>query len=274
MRLKFGLKIIGNNEQLLSDSIKFVDTDMFDYIELLIPPTFNLSNKILNKISKIKLILHCPHENYGVDIGRKEKREFTIKMIKKSLQWMEKTNAIYLIIHCGTGNIEVAKENLKLFKDYKDLILLENMPMIGLNGEICLGYNAKSFRDLNVLNFGLCFDIGHAIKSSISLGVGYRDIILEFMQFNPRIFHISDGKFDKEIDEHLNIGEGEYDFEFINKIIRKSSSDMITLETPRNNNIDINEDLKNLEKLKNLLVDRKSITPYFSCFYYQRRTKE
>lgn len=252
MKLFFGVKIIAKNKNLLLKSLDLVDKELFDYIELLLTPEFTLTGEFIDKLSNIKLILHAPHENYGVDLGNIKKKNLTIKTIKKSLEWQEKLNADHLIIHCGTGDLEVAKENLSIFKEYREIIL-ENMPVVGINGEICLGYDAKTFEKLNIHDFGLCLDFGHAIKASLSIGLNYREVISEFMRFKPKIFHISDGKLDREIDEHLNIGEGEYDFEFIREIIQKSENNYITLETPRYNQNSLDEDIKNLELISNIL---------------------
>ena len=63
------------------------------------------------------------------------------------------------------------------------------------------------------------------------------------------MFHISDGKLNDEKDEHLNIGEGDYDFEFLMHYIKEAKSKYVTLETPRTNLDSFDEDLKNLYAL-------------------------
>lgn len=69
------------------------------------------------------------------------------------------------------------------------------------------------------------------------------------MNINPKMFHISDGKRNSEKDEHLNIGEGDYDFEFLMSCIKEAKSRYMTLETPRTKLNSFDEDLKNLERL-------------------------
>ena len=252
MDTTFGVKVVAENEDLLFKSLDLIDNGIFGYIELLVTPDFTFTEELIDKLSNVKLILHAPHENYGVDIGRAEKKDFTIKSIKRSLKLQEQLGADYVIIHCGTGDLEVARENLNMFKEYSDLILLENMPYFGINWEICLGYDAESLKNLNINDFGLCFDFGHAIKASLSIRRNYKELISEFMDFNPNIFHISDGKLDNEIDEHLNIGEGQYDFGFIKEMTKKSDKKYFTLETPRHDNT-LEEDIRNLMKLKEFL---------------------
>ncbi len=253
MTLKFGIKIVvSDNLQQTYNAIQAVNNSIFQYIEILVPVEYYNSG-LINKIKKTDVIQHIPHENYGVDIGIPEKNNFTIDAIKRNLNMHKIIDSKYIILHCGTGNLNNARKILKQFKDFNDIIVLENMPVLGANGEKCLGYDVESFLSLNKYDFGLCLDVGHAMKASISLRRSYVDVLSEFAELSPKIFHISDGKFDKEIDEHLNIGEGEYDFKFISKIIKDSSTDLITLETPRTSQVDIDEDIKNLKKLKSIL---------------------
>jgi len=72
------------------------------------------------------------------------------------------------------------------------------------------------------------------------------------MVLGPKVLHISDGTLDKEVDEHLNIGEGGYDFRFIKDIIVKSSTRNMTLETPRYNKNSLADDIRNLRRLREL----------------------
>ena len=69
------------------------------------------------------------------------------------------------------------------------------------------------------------------------------------MNIKPKMFHISDGKLNNEKDEHLNIGEGDYDFEFLMSCIKEAKSKYVTLETPRTKLNSFDEDLRNLERL-------------------------
>ena len=71
------------------------------------------------------------------------------------------------------------------------------------------------------------------------------------MKLRPKIFHISDGKLNNEKDNHLNIGEGDYDFKFLMRCVKGNESKHMTLETPRNSDSFVG-DLKNLDKLNKL----------------------
>jgi deoxyribonuclease-4 len=64
------------------------------------------------------------------------------------------------------------------------------------------------------------------------------------------MFHISDEISNTEKDEHLNIGEGDYDFEFLMECVKRNNSTYITLETPRLNQETLKEDIRNITLLK------------------------
>ena len=71
------------------------------------------------------------------------------------------------------------------------------------------------------------------------------------------MFHIADGKLNNEKDEHLNIGEGDYDFGVLMNCVLGSASGLVTLEMPRTNLNSFDEDLKNLERLNKADIHRQ-----------------
>ena len=72
------------------------------------------------------------------------------------------------------------------------------------------------------------------------------------MALDPKMFHISDGALDDEKDEHLNIGDGEYDLGYMLRCVDESDSRFVTLETPREDQTSLEEDVINIKKaLKN-----------------------
>jgi deoxyribonuclease-4 len=79
--------------------------------------------------------------------------------------------------------------------------------------------------------------------------VDYQEFIQDFLIFDPKMFHISDGMLSNEKDEHLNIGEGDYDIEFLMNCVNRSELGYVTLETPRTKLSSLEEDLENCGKL-------------------------
>jgi len=93
-------------------------------------------------------------------------------------------------------------------------------------------------------------DLNHAAKAAVSLKIPYKEFIKQFLKLRPEMFYISDGKQNTEKDEHLAVGEGDYDFEFFIKCIKENPSRFVTLETPRIDTNSLCEDIQNVNKLK------------------------
>jgi deoxyribonuclease-4 len=73
----------------------------------------------------------------------------------------------------------------------------------------------------------------------------YRALIREFIRLKPSVFHIADGMLGYEKDEHLPLGEGEYDIAFLKHTIGEYGPSRVTFETPRGPG-SLEEDVKNL----------------------------
>lgn len=247
-RIKYGLKLRTNEAKLMKEAVKLIEDQVFGYVELLINP----QHPDITPFSQfdVEYVVHVPHENYGVNIGNPEQRDFTLKMIDYSVKCADDLDAKTIILHAGTDSLENAKEILSSYDNSH--IVIENMPLVGLNGESCLGYDAESLRELTCNNrFGLCLDFGHAIKSALSLKIDSDHVLSNFMDPTPKIYHISDGDLSTEKDNHLDIGVGSFDFNSIYRFISIGKSEMITLETPRQTDT-VEDDVKNISKLKKL----------------------
>ncbi|MGB2728979.1 MAG: TIM barrel protein [Halobacteriota archaeon] len=242
--MKFGLKLWSTDTELIDQTISLIDEKVFDYIELFVIPGTQISPFMID----IPYIIHIPHEKFGVNIGERSKKEYNLQKIKESIAWADKLNAEYLILHPGHGSMEDATDVMREVTDSR--LLIENMPKVGLNDEPMIGYTPEQIKKLMGERFGLCLDLNHAIKAAVSLGRHYKEFIEEFLKLKLRMFHISDGKLNNEKDEHLNIGEGEYDFEFFGDCIKTNNLTYVTLETPRLNQDSLEEDVKNINALK------------------------
>jgi deoxyribonuclease-4 len=249
MNLKFGLKLWSINTDLIDQAIQLIDEKIFDYIELFVVP----DTQITPFVTDIPYIIHIPHHKFGMNIGDTTCKEYNMQKINESISWADELNASSLILHAGHGSMESAKNLLSKVNDNR--LLIENMPKVGLGGEAMIGYSPEQIEELlGDSDMGLCLDFGHAVKAAVSLGMDYKEYVQGFTGFEPRVFHVSDGWLCEEKDEHLGIGEGEYDFGFfydciyINKIIK-----YVTLETPRTLLNLLDEDLKNLNELRRII---------------------
>lgn len=241
MKLNFGLKLYSTNYDLLREANTLIQDDLFQYIELT-----PVADKDLTHFLNYPLTynIHAPNENQGVNIADPKKNPINLKYIERSLDWAEKLESRYIILHPGFGDLEIALDFLKKLDNKK--ILIENMPKVGMNGEPMLGFNPEQIKILT-RRFGFCLDFNHAIKAAIAMKVNYRLLIEEFLKLKPKVFHISDGNLDSPIDEHLDIGNGEYDFKFLVSCLEKVEVSYVTLETIKSS---LEDDKRNISKLK------------------------
>lgn len=246
--MNFGLKLWSTNQDMIGKASELIKEAFFQYIELTpIPGT-----KIDSFLSyDIPYTIHITTERHGLNIADRHKIDFNFELINNSLSWADQLNAKFLVLHPGYGNLEDTIEFLDLVNDNR--ILIENMPKIGLNNEKMVGYSPEQIRDLIGSRFGFCLDLNHAIKAAVGMGIDYRSFVKEFFSLNPSYFHISDGCLNNYLDEHLAVGDGNYDFDFLLAGMDIGMEKYIILETPRTNLMSFEEDLYNLERLKLVL---------------------
>lgn len=243
--MKFGLKLWSRNSDLIGEAIHLIDRKIFDYIELFVVPGTSIDPFKVD----VPFIIHIPHQEFGVNIGDGSKKKYNLQKIRESISWADKLDAEYLILHAGDGSMQDAKDLLREITDTR--MLIENMPKVGLNGEKMIGFSNDQINELiGNSDMGLCLDFGHAVKASLSLGLEYKEYIRGFLRLKPKVFHMTDGRLSKKMDEHLNIGEGDYDFGYFLDCVRKNKSRLMTVETPRSNSRSLQEDVRNVELLK------------------------
>ncbi|WP_445475041.1 TIM barrel protein [Methanococcoides methylutens] len=225
--------------QKAADLIK---QDIFQYVELTPIPNTDITPFLSYELP---YVIHITTERHGFNIADKQKEDFNLKIIDDCVQWADQLDAKYLILHPGFGLIDDAMDFLDLIED--DRILIENMPKVGINGENMVGYSIEQIERLMGSRFGLCLDFGHAAKAAVSLGLDYKEHILNFVDLNPKMFHISDGLLDSEKDQHLAVGKGDYDMAFIKKCVYRNQYQYATMETPRTNMDSLSEDMENFQ---------------------------
>jgi len=244
--MRYGIKLWSTNDDLYEEAVKFYKQRKFDYLELTYVP--NNASRINVLVEEgIPVVVHAPtlNQNICFSDGDFNKNK---KILKDTLEFADKLNSEGIIIHPSFGK----KENfLRFLKgDHDSEIIIENMPKTGFSNRLAIGYTAeqiKEFLDSGPFNF--CLDFAHAIKAAVSQGSDYKKYVKEFIKLNPLMFHISDGNLDSEKDEHLSLGEGEFDLKFIKNLI-KDSNNKITFEVPKKDGL--KNDLKSIDFFKGL----------------------
>jgi len=182
----------------------------FQYIELLAVPNSYKNTIDFWKQFKIPFVIHAPHSGHGMNPSIKEKEIENAEKIKEAFEFANALNAEWIIFHPGViGNLN---ETVRQFSPYTDnRFLIENKPVIALDGSPCLGTKPEEIQFLKEkLGIGFCLDFGHAVCAANSLKKEPMEFIKEFLELKPQMYHLTDGFFKNEKDEHLHYGKGDF----------------------------------------------------------------
>jgi len=254
--MKYGLKIWSTNTELFNEAVSLSKKGDFDFIEIYIVPN-SIADKKLN-ISGFKGVLtaiHTTHMEHGFNIFELDdlKLDFFQEQVVKTANFL---GSKFIILHPDAGESrEIFKKNVKKIKDER--ILIENMPKIGLNNELCFGYSFEQLKFINGLGFDICLDFGHAIKSAMSQKINYKKFIERIiLELNPFYFHITNGRADNEKDEHMDLFGGDFDIKWIKKTLQKlkgkrQKEAYLVFETPKGKR-GLKNDIKNINYFRSL----------------------
>lgn len=251
--IKFGIKLWIINKNWFSEAVDLYNKKQIDLIELyIVPDSFNVSD--LKNLRKTEIVIHAPHYEHDFNIFKlnKEKINLFNSQVIKTADFL---NSKLIVLHAGIGkDHNIFKRNID--KIYDSRIIIENKPKISLNNKTCFGYSLEQLEFVkNKCKLNICLDIGHAIKSAISQKIDYKNYLeLLIKQLKPSYFHICDGKLNNQQDEHFNLGQGDYDLQWIKNFLLKLAKKQdiyLIFEVPKNKS-DLKNDLKNIKYFKNI----------------------
>ena len=248
--IKLGLKLASKDIQYTNDILRYYEQGVFQYIEL-----FTLTNTFDDAISywkqfNIPFGIHAPHSAAGLNLANVTKRIENKTKITEAIKFADELKAQYIIFHSGVnGMTNEVVQQLTPFADER--FLIENKPIRGLDGSTCVG---SIYSDLKLIidgigkGTGFCLDFGHAICAARTLKKEPLDFIEELLKLKPRVYHLTDGDFNSELDSHLHYGTGSFPLKEILTFV--SDGGMVTNEAKRfniNNLSEIEADSKNLK---------------------------
>ncbi len=247
--IKYGLKLWSNNEKYVTQAKKLYEEKAYDYIELyIVPATYDKYIKMWSNLN-IPYIIHCTHSMHGFNLAIKDKLKNNLRMFSEVRAFCDCLNGKHIIIHPGIGEVlENVIEQINAMDDRR--LLVENMPYVSMFGDDCRGSVYEELKTIvDSCNVGFCMDVAHAITTAFHLKVDNFEYMKKMLNLVPEIIHISDGRKERH-SEHLNIGQGEFNFTEIKNIIALSNAKYITLELPKENNW-IYSFIESLKKIKN-----------------------
>lgn len=248
---KLGLKLWSINVDFYYKEAKTLyNQGVFNYIELYIVPDTLQYIKQWKELH-IPFILHAPHFVHGVNLADKTKFNYNKQIYEQVELYRQELNSQYTIIHAGTiGDIHETINQLNQIKPKN--FVIENKPSHPpyFKERECRG---ASFEELLLIieNTGckFCLDISHAICTANTLNLDPYNYIQQLESLQPSLYHICDGDISSSHDQHLHIGQGNYDFSKIFKII---SNKPISVETKKDSKNNLNDFIIDVEKINEI----------------------
>jgi len=245
--MNLGLKLGSPNFSYENDINALWQKKAFQYIELLAIPNTYENTVNFWKQFKIPFVIHAPHSGHGMNPSIKEKEIENAEKIKEAFKFANALNAEWIIFHPGViGNLN---ETIRQFSPFVDnRFLIENKPVISLEGDLCLGTKPEEIKFLmEKLGIGFCFDFGHAVCAANSLKKEPMEFVKEFLELKPKMYHLTDGFFNNEKDEHLHYGKGNFPVrEFLRLIPQNAKVTNEAKHDFKDNLSDFLEDVKTL----------------------------
>jgi endonuclease IV len=246
---KLGLKLWSTNLSYIKEIQRLYAFGVFDYIELFsVPETYETISTW--KSLKVPYVIHGPHYTKGLNFADKNCFEKNLQLVAQAQKFADELGAEIIIFHPGvSGDIDQTIFQLNKINDPR--IVIENKPYFGIvDNIICNGSSpAEIEKILKQTNVGFCLDFAHAVFAANALKIDKIKFIEQFMQLEPKMFHVTDGQWDGVFDEHPNLGQGNFEFDKLKKFFSPNS--MITIETKHNyldSLRDFEEDVRFLKK--------------------------
>ncbi len=255
MKIPFniGLKLFSTDNSLIRDAKFLQAKNLFDYIEL-----YTIPGSYSNTINTWKgfdthFIIHAPHSGHGTNFAQADKWETNQRNFNEARRFADTLGAGIIIVHGGSnGTCDEMLRQIKLLDEER--IALENKPMVGINDEACIGWSPDEFRqtiDSGVLKQTV-LDFGHAIYAANSFSSDAMNFINEFMALDPNLFHLSDGDSSAVIDSHYNLGNGNFDLDWMLSLIPNGA--FVTIETPRHISNSLEDFATDVNFLTNIIL--------------------
>ena len=252
---RLGLKIGSRDTQYTQEILQYYCMGIFQYIEL-----FTLTGTFNDTISYWKQFdipfgIHAPHSAAGLNLANPLVRSMNRNKIAETVRFADELKAKYIIFHSGVNGMpgEVVQQ-LEHFADER--FLIENKPIRGLDGSTCVG---SIYSDLKLIidgigkGTGFCLDFGHAICAARTLKKEPMEFINELRKLNPRIYHLTDGDFNSELDSHLHYGTGSFPLKELLALV--PSGGMVTNEAKHFNSDNLTEFVEDAKVLKSVSED-------------------
>ena len=258
--LKYGIKIWSSNKQWFPLVVDLILQGKADFVEIYLKPdSFCLTDFDIFKKNNIQVALHAPHTTHNFDVFNLTKENLKIwhNQVVKTADYLKSR---FIVVHPGVGdNKEIFKKESLKIKDER--VLMESMIKIGFvgvkeGGVMCFGYSKEELEFIHKdCGFDICFDVCHSLASAVWQKINPYDFINECIDLlKPKYFHLAGGNIEDEVDKHLDLCEGTFDYKPVKEklaSIAQAEDVFLVFEVPKKGD-GLENDLKNIEFFKNL----------------------
>ena len=252
--VRIGLKLWSVNVDLAANAEALFAAGVIDLIELyVVPGTLDTAPRWA--ALTVPYMMHCPHAAHGFNLAKAELRDANAVKFAEVERFADQLSASVIVTHGGNrGPLEEALSQAAAINSPR--MFIENKPMMSLTGGLCLGHSPEQVGQFLTAGGarGFVLDFGHATCAANSVGVDPFDHIAGFTTFAPQVFHIGDGYRTSEKDNHLNFGDGDFDIPRL--LERVPDNATLTIETPTNLSLGLEDFRRNAEVLRALLDAR------------------
>lgn len=229
--IRIGLKLWSPNIDLARRADELCQEGWIHYVELYaVPGTYGNTIETWRSL-KAPFMIHCPHSAHGFNLAKAELWEKNQEKFREVQRFTDALKAKVIVVHGGNnGRAQEVIRQLKALKDER--IFLENKPKLGLNREICIAHSPEELAAIKsgAGLKGFVLDFGHAIYAARASDREPFEYIQEFLQLNPRFFHLGDGDSRSQKDIHLNLGQGNFDIARLVSLVPQGAR--VSIETP------------------------------------------
>lgn len=236
MNRRYGLKIWSINADWVETIIDRYNEGYFHYVELFaVPHSFDDTHLKWGalKDKNIPVIIHGAHSGFKVNWAEISMEKFNQEESLDGFRFADWLGADTIVFHPGfMGNIDETVRQLSSFNDKR--IVVENKPHKSkiITDIIFRGSTPDELAYIcDKTGYQCCIDVAHAICSANSHNEDGYEYVKKFLELDYRVCHISDNYYKNEMDIHLSLGKGEYDFKKLLDMIKKDV--YLTIETPK-----------------------------------------
>jgi len=207
---RLGLKIWSTNVENSEEAEQLVKDSVYDYVEIFYVPDSFADVRDHWSSRKIHYVVHAPHYLTGLNFARPEQLKKNSQLAAQALEFADYLGAEVVIFHPGLdGPIEESVRQMSLIQDPR--LHVENVPMMGLNGERCNGSTPSEIEQImKSVGCKFCLDLGHSIASANIQDVNWLEQLKVFRRLEPSIYHLTDGWRDEIVDTHIRYGFGNF----------------------------------------------------------------